>query len=130
MAAVGPVFWIVGIVALVWNGLSCVNLFQQMSSAGLATLPADYQAYIGSRPLWALLAFVVSAIGGILGAVLLLLRSRQAVPAFAVSCLGGVVSLISALGSGIATFVIGSALSAVLSAGFAWYAMKKLAANA
>jgi hypothetical protein len=126
----GPLFWIVGIVALAWNGLSCVNLIQQMSSAGLATLPADYQAYIETRPLWALVAFVVSATGGVLGAVLLFLRSRLTAPAFVASSLGGIVSLISALGSGIPSFVVGSGLSAVLAAVFAWYAARKLTPDA
>lgn len=120
------IFWLVGIVALVWNGLGCVNFVMQLSPAGIATLPPDYQAFIEVRPLWALIAFAVSVVAGFLGAVLLLLRSRQSIPAFVASCLGALVSVISILELDVMSFVIGSVMSVVLVAFFAWYSSRTL----
>lgn len=34
-------FWVVAIFALVWNGLGCLNLFQQLSSSGLDGFPPN-----------------------------------------------------------------------------------------
>ncbi|MCK8463739.1 hypothetical protein MUY35_07740 [Aliiroseovarius sp. S1339] len=118
--------WIVGIVAIVWNGLGCVNLFQQMSPEGLATLPPDYQAFVEARPTWTLIAFAVSVIAGLSGAGLLLMRSDKSVSAFVLSGVGALVATIPTLGAGMASVLVGSALFIVLAAFFAWYALRKL----
>lgn len=116
------VLWVIGIVALIWNGLGCMNLIQQMSPAGLASLPEEYQAFVAVRPSWALAGFAVSVVAGLVGAGLLLVRSRRASPLFALSCIGALISLLPTLGFGMPSIVIGSAMSAVLAAGFAVYA--------
>lgn len=119
-------FWIVGVVALVWNGLGCVNLIQQMSPAGLANFPPEYQAFIEMRPTWALIAFAVSVVAGLIGAILLLLRSKMSVPAFILSGIGALVATFPTLGTGITSVIIGSAMSIFLAAVFAWYSSHNL----
>ena len=122
----GVVFWIVGLVALIWNLMGCINLFQQMSPAGRATLPPEYLSFLEVRPTWALIAFAVSVILGAVGAILLLLRQRVSALAFVASGLGALLATLPALGTGLMSIIIGSAMSVVLAAGFAWYATKKL----
>ncbi|WP_411892697.1 hypothetical protein [Yoonia sp. SDW83-1] len=115
----GVLFWIAGVVALVWNGLGCINFVQQMSPAGLATLPPEYQAFIETRPKWALIGFAVSVIAGLIGAVLLLMGSSKSVLAFVLSGVGAIVATFSTLSTGITFFIIGGAISIVLAAVFA-----------
>lgn len=62
---IGVLFWIVGVVALIWNGLRCMNFVQQMSLSGLSTLPPEYQTYIEARPPWAFVSFAVSIVAGL-----------------------------------------------------------------
>ncbi len=83
------IFWVVGIFALVWNVILSMNLFEQMSPAGVAALPEDYQIFFTNRPQWAFAGFAVSVVAGLLAAVALLLRRKQAIWAFIVSFIGG-----------------------------------------
>lgn len=76
---IGLLFWIVGVIALIWNGLGCMNFVQQMSPSGLSTLPPEYQAYIETRPTWAFVSFAVSVVAGLMGAILMLIRSKGVV---------------------------------------------------
>jgi hypothetical protein len=123
---IGVLFWIVGVVALIWNGLGCMNFVQQMSTSGLSTLPPEYQAYIEVRPTWAFVAFAVSVVAGIVGAILMLMRSKASVSAFALSGVGALVATLSTLSSGITSVIIGSAMSVAFAAAFAWYASRKI----
>jgi uncharacterized membrane protein len=50
-------------------------------------------AYMNSLPAWTTAAWAVGVWGGLVGAILLLMRSRYAVWAFALSFLGAVVGL-------------------------------------
>jgi hypothetical protein len=124
---VGRLFWVMAIVALIWNGLGAINFVQQLSEAGLSTLPPEYQVYVQTRPTWAFLAFAVSVVAGIVGAILMLIRSKISVPAFVISSLGALVVTFSTLTSGITSVIVGSALSVVLALVFVWFASRKLA---
>ena len=124
---IGLLFWIVGVVALIWNGLGCMNFLQQLNPTGLSTLPPEYAAYIETRPTWAFVAFAVPVVAGLVGAILMLIKSRMSVPAFVLSGVGALVVTLSTLSSGIISVVIGSAISVVFSAALAWYSSRKLA---
>ncbi|GAB3509524.1 hypothetical protein MNQ95_09075 [Pseudoxanthomonas daejeonensis] len=89
----GPVrpkaYWWVAILALVWNLLGLAMFFVQvtMDEARLATLAeAERQVFLATPP-WVNVAFAFAVIGGVLGALCLLLRRRWAVPMFGVSLL-------------------------------------------
>ncbi|MEP3847603.1 MAG: hypothetical protein ABJM43_19840 [Paracoccaceae bacterium] len=124
--SIGVLFWIVGVVALIWNGLGCMNFVQQMSLSGLSTLPPEYQAYIEARPTWALVSFAVSVVAGLIGAILMLLRSKASVPTFILSSVGALAVTLSTLSSGITSIIIGSAMSVAFAVIFAWYSSRKL----
>ena len=87
-ASVHRSFWIISIVALIWNALGGVNFFVQMNPDALADFPQPLQAIVLSRPAWATAAFGIAVFGGTLGCVLLLLRKRVAVYLFVASLLG------------------------------------------
>ena len=84
----------IGVVALLWNGLGVANFFVQMNPDALAEYPEALQAMIESRPAWATGAFAIAVIGGALGCLLLLLRKSAAYYVFIASLLGAAVTMI------------------------------------
>jgi hypothetical protein len=92
--------WIVGILALVWNCLGAADyVMTRMRNTGYlesmmpGSDPNEVLAYIDSFPVYAQIGWGLGVWGGLLGAVLLLLRSRWATMAFAVSLIGAVLGL-------------------------------------
>ena len=91
--------WIVGILSLLW---SCMGAYDYVMSRmhNMAYLkammpnanPAVVYAYMDSMPIYASIGWGLGVWGGLLGAVLLLIRSRYAVWAFLVSLVGMVLS--------------------------------------
>ena len=73
-------FWIIGIVALIWNLMGVFAYLQQayMSAEDLAALPLDQQALYENVPAWVTAAFALAVFGGALGCILLLLRKKLA----------------------------------------------------
>ena len=120
------IIWSVGALALVWNGLGCVNLVQQMGTSGLDSLPEEYRALVEGRPGWQTAAFALSVIAGFLGAVLLILRHPSAVWAFALSGVGAARVVIPIRGSGPPSVIAGTAMSAVLAAALAVFSRRML----
>lgn len=84
--------WVVGVAALLWNGLGCLDytMTQLQGDAWLANMdPTELQmAWFHDLPAWYEAAWAVGVWGGLLGAVLLLVRRKWAVHAFAASLLG------------------------------------------
>lgn len=84
--------WVVGIIAVLWNG-SGVFLWSGTTFAPdtfLEGMPAPHRDYVNSLPFWSTLTWGLGVLGGLVGSVLLLLRSRFAVPAFAISLFGAI----------------------------------------
>ena len=77
--------WIVGILALLWN---CFGAYDYTMSN-----MRDALAWMDAFPIYAKIGWALGVWGGLLGAILLLIRSRYAVWAFAVSMLGIVLSI-------------------------------------
>jgi hypothetical protein len=92
--------WIVGILALLWNGFGCYDYFMTRTEGAawinqmMHTTDGDaMMAYINAFPIWVSVAWGVGVWGGLLGAILLLLRNRQAVTVLGLSALGAVVGI-------------------------------------
>lgn len=80
-------FWIVSVLALVWN-LIGVASYLMMTAMGPDTLNAMSEAersLYTDVPPWATAAFAIAVFGGLLGCVALLLRKAWAVPVFVIS---------------------------------------------
>lgn len=86
--------WIVGILALLWNGYACYEYLMTTTANAdfLAKIPAEQLAYWESLPGWLTAFWALGVWGGLAGGALLLMRSRHAALAFAVSVLGILVS--------------------------------------
>lgn len=91
--------WIIGLFALLWNGFAAYNYtMSQLRDDAFArqmmpdTDPAAIYAYMDAMPIWASTGWALGVWGGLIGAVLLLARSRHAVAAFAISLVGVILS--------------------------------------
>lgn len=87
--------WIIGILALLWNGYACYDYLMTVTANAdyLSKLPPDMVAYMNGLPAWTTAAWALGVWGGLIGSVLLLIRSRYAVWAFAVSLIGAIFGL-------------------------------------
>lgn len=84
--------WVVGVLAALWNGFGCFDYFMTQTRrdewfAQVGMTEAQL-AYFNTMPAWTHAAWAIGVWGGLLGAVLLLLRRKWALPVFVVSFLG------------------------------------------
>ena len=88
--------WAVGAVALLWNGYGGYDyvMTQTNNAAYLAQFTAEQRAYFDSFPMWMEAVWAIGVWGGVLGAVLLLLRSKWAFHAFLASLVAFAVSVV------------------------------------
>lgn len=88
--------WAVGVVGVLWNSFGCYDYFmtmtkgeEYMKSAGMT----DAQiAFMHEAPTWLTAVWAIGVWGGLLGAVLLLVRNKLAVPVFIASLISFVIS--------------------------------------
>lgn len=83
-------FWVVSVLALIWNALGAWNYLMQayMTDEMKAALPDDQLALIENTPSWVTAAFAIAVWGGILGCIALLLRKKWAKPVLLISLIG------------------------------------------
>lgn len=86
----GNGFWIIGIVALIWNLMGVYAYLQQayMSAEDLAALPAEQQPLYENIPAWVTGAFAIAVFGGALACILLLMKKKLATTVFLISLIG------------------------------------------
>lgn len=84
--------WLVGIFALLWNGFGVFLWYGTsfMTDTFLEGVPATTREYVAGLPLWSTITWGLGVVAGALGALLLLLRNKLAVPAFVLSLIGAV----------------------------------------
>lgn len=82
--------WVIGGIALLWSALGALNyvITQTKNEAYLSEFPPEKLAFFYSLPGWVIAAWAISVWGGVLGALLLLLRRRIAVWVLLASFLG------------------------------------------
>ena len=87
--------WIVGLLALLWNAYGCFEYLMMVTANAdyMAKIPPDQLAYMDTLPSWLTAFWALGVWGGLLGAMLLLMRSRYSVWAFALSFVGAVVGM-------------------------------------
>ena len=106
-------FWLIGVVALIWNVAGVINFFVQMNADALAAYRESERAIVEGRPVWATGAFAIAVFGGALGCILLLLRKSAAYYLFIASLLGVIVTMTHTLGDGI-DFGLGEILGIII----------------
>ena len=74
---VPKIFWILGIIALVWNLVGVFAYLGQsfMSDEILKTLSKSEQSYFTNIPAWVTAAFATAVFAGLFGSICLLFRS-------------------------------------------------------
>ena len=89
-------FWIVSIVALVWNAMGVMQYIGQAynTESFQSQYTQEQLEIISNTPAWATAAFAVAVFGGLLGSIALLLRKRWAYSLFLISLIGVVVQMI------------------------------------
>lgn len=104
--------WIVGIVALLWNAGGAIDYVMTKTSAAeyLAAQPPARLTMLEQAPLWFDATWAIGVWFSVIGALLLLARSRMAGSAFALSLAG-------LIGSAIYTYGIAEGGSMVAAAG-------------
>ncbi|HJU77378.1 MAG TPA: hypothetical protein VJ597_05555 [Sphingomicrobium sp.] len=92
--------WIVGILSLLWNAFGCVDYVMTrmrntdyLASAMPGVDPNAVLAWIDNFPIYAQVGWGMGVWLGLLGSILLLMRSRWAVWSYGLSLLGAVISL-------------------------------------
>ncbi|MCB1566759.1 MAG: hypothetical protein KDI78_14330 [Xanthomonadales bacterium] len=95
-------FWIVSVVALLWNMLGVMAFVGQMMMTPdmLAQLPEAQRVQIEARPMWATIAFGIAVFGGAIGSALLLIRSRMAKGLLLASLLAVITQMSQAFSAG------------------------------
>jgi hypothetical protein len=117
-------FWVISVVALIFNVMGVMNYFVQMSADSLASFPESYRPIIEGRPAWATGAFAIAVFGGSLGCILLLLRKSAAFYLFIASLLGVIVTMVHIFGvAGLSSFEVwmGVLMQLVVTAFLIWY---------
>ncbi len=86
--------WVVGIIALLWNAMGAMDyiMTQTRNEAYMSQFSPEQLEFFYGFPGWAVAAWAIAVWGGVLGAVLLLLRKRFAVPVFLASLVGMVIT--------------------------------------
>ncbi len=90
-------FWIVGVVALLWNGLGVFAYLQQamMSAEDFAALPEVQQNLLSAQPFWVTAAFAIAVFAGIVASIAFLLQKQVSVRLFLVSLVAVIVQFSS-----------------------------------
>ena len=87
-------YWLICVVALLWNVGGSVNYLMQTNLEFVVTLPETHRAIIEGRPAWATGGFAIGVFGVALGCLLLLFRKSIAFYVFIASLLGIIVTMI------------------------------------
>jgi len=121
-------FWLIGIVALLWNMGTTLNFFMQTNADSVAQMPDYVRAVVENRPVWATAAFAIAGIAGVIGAILLLMRKPAAVPLFIISFVGVVIQLVPLIGldNVNSSIWLGTGMSIVFAAFLIWYSKRVL----
>ena len=87
--------WIVGVLALLWSAFGCYDYLMTMTAnqAYLSQFPPEMITYMDGLPAWTTGAWAIGVWGGLIGSLLLLMRSRYAVWAYGLSFLGAVLGI-------------------------------------
>ncbi len=83
-------FWVVAVIALLWNLAGVVNYLAQAYATPemLAAMPEHQREYMENTPSWVIGCFAIAVWGGTLASVLLLLRRKLAYIIFIISLIG------------------------------------------
>jgi len=88
--------WVIGVAAVLWNAVGAFDylMTQTKNAAYMSAFTPEQLEYFYGFPAWVVAAWAIAVWGGVLGAVLLLLRRRLAVGVFLVSLIAMVITTV------------------------------------
>lgn len=119
-------FWIVSVIALIWNGMG-VNAYLQQAydTEGYRAMYTQEQLEIAANmPAWVTAAFAIAVFAGALAAIGLLLRKSWSVKLWYVSLLAVIVQMGYILINGYASSMVMTIMIIVFALFFVWFARK------
>ena len=87
------IFWIIGVLALIWNGLGVMAYLGKafITEEMIAKLPKEQQAeFLVELPAWVTGAFAIAVFGGVLASILLLMKKKMAYTLFIISAIAAI----------------------------------------
>ncbi len=86
--------WVIGIVALVWSAMGAMDyvMTQTRNEAYMGEFTPEQLSFFYGIPAWAVATWAIAVWGGVLGAILLLIRRRYAVWVFLASLIAMVIT--------------------------------------
>ena len=121
-------FWVIGILALLWNliGLASFFMYVNMSEDALALMSEAQRAEFENTPMWLLIVYGIAVFTGTLGCVALLMRKKWAVLLFLISFIAviiqfafGVINSAAVQEQGAAAMIV--PILVIVVAGLLWY---------
>jgi hypothetical protein len=86
--------WVIGVVALVWSAMGAMDyvMTQTRNEAYMSAFTPEQLSFFYGIPAWAIATWAIAVWGGVLGALLLLIRRRHAVWVFLASLIAMVIT--------------------------------------
>ena len=86
--------WVIGVVALLWNAMSALDyvMTQTRNEEYMSNFTPEQLSFFLGFPAWVDAAWAIAVWGGVLGALLLLIRRRYAVWVFLASLIAMVIT--------------------------------------
>ena len=102
--------WIIGILALLWDAMGAVDyvMTETRNEAYMAQFTEAQLEFFYNFPAWLVAFWAIAVWGGLLGAILLLLRRKLALPVFIVSLISMVIVTIHNYGFAGAADIVGA----------------------
>ncbi len=119
-------FWIVSIIALVWNGMGVNQYLQQAynTESYRDMYSAEQLEIAANMPAWVTAAFAIAVFAGALAAIGLLLRKSWSVKLWLLSLLAVIVQMSYILINGYASSIVMTIMIIVFAFFFVWFARK------
>lgn len=79
--------WVIGVLALLWNGMGAFDylMTETQNESYMSRFTPEQLEFFYGFPTWVVALWAIAVWGGVLGALLLLFRSRFAAPTFLVA---------------------------------------------
>jgi len=130
----GTIFWVAGGLFLLWNLMGCGIYLMEATMSDAAYLEAYGEKMADARdvyPVWATAFYAIAVWGGLLAAILFLLRKRVSATLFIVSLIAALICFIPTFTSDVLRDAAGSSfwvmpvIVVILGAVEVWYSRKQ-----
>jgi len=93
---VNTIFWVVGVIALLWNlaGVYAFVTDMMKGEEALALMSEAERALHENNPMWHKMVYGIATIGGLLGSIALLMKKKWAVNLFLVSLIAVIIQFL------------------------------------